>query len=122
MTTAAGRRPVEAIQSRNRRTAECEDQVRKALTKLVKTGLPFTVEDVCMRAGVGKTFIYDKRHPVLTRSVLEARDISQRAVAKKAADTQDAQVDSWRTRALNAEGHIKQLRATIRASMKDAAE
>lgn len=114
MTERRGRRPVEAIQSRNRRTAECELQVRKALTKLVKTGLPFTVEDVCLRAGVGKTFIYDKRHPELTRSVLEARDISQCAAPKTAAESQDAQVESWRTRALNAEAHIKQLRATIR--------
>lgn len=114
MSERRGRRPVEAIQSRNRRTAECELQVRKALTKLVKTGLPFTVEDVCLRAGVGKTFIYDKRHPDLTRSVLEARDVSQHAASRKAADSQDAEVESWRTRALNAEAHIKQLRTTIR--------
>ena len=46
--------------------------MRKALTKLTKTGAPFTVENVCDLAGVGKTFIYDKRHPELTETVLAA--------------------------------------------------
>ena len=34
--------------------------MRKALAKLTKTGAPFTIENVCNLAGVGKTFIYDK--------------------------------------------------------------
>lgn len=102
------RRPVEAIESRNQRTVECEHQVRKAVTKLVKTGLPFTVEEVCRRSGVGKTFIYDKRRPELTRLVLEARDTSQHASLATADG--DATTGAWRTRALNAEGRVKQLR------------
>jgi hypothetical protein len=43
------------------------------LVKLTKTGAPFTVENVCDLAGVGKTFIYDKRRPELTKAVLAAR-------------------------------------------------
>ncbi|MCB0951091.1 MAG: hypothetical protein KDB44_17825, partial [Mycobacterium sp.] len=34
-----------------------------ALTKLAKTGAPFTIENVCHLAGVGKTFIYDNADP-----------------------------------------------------------
>lgn len=37
------RRPIEAIEHRSRVSAELEQRVRKALTKLVKTGAPFTV-------------------------------------------------------------------------------
>jgi hypothetical protein len=54
VTPMKRRRPIEAIESRNRRTAECEERVRKAVAKLAKTGLPFTVEEICRRADVGK--------------------------------------------------------------------
>jgi len=107
------RRPVEAIEARNQRTLDCEKQVRKAVTKLVKTGLPFTVEEVCQRSGVGKTFIYDKRHPELTRLVLEARDVSKQAAPDAVDD--EATASSWRTRALNAEARLKQLRSELRS-------
>lgn len=106
------RRPVEAIESRNQRSIECEQNVRKAVTKLVKTGLPFTVDEVCRRSGVGKTFIYDKRRPDLTRFVLEARDTSQQT--KPTTTDDEATTASWRIRALNAEGRVKQLRNDIR--------
>jgi hypothetical protein len=69
------RRPVEAIAHRTSKSADCEQRVRKALPKLVKTGAPFTVENVCDLAGVGKTFIYDKRHPELTKTVRSTRCI-----------------------------------------------
>ena len=108
------RRPVEAIEHRANRSAECERRVRKALTKLVKTRAPFTVENVCVLAGVGKTFIYDKRRPELTRAVLIARDASQAAVAAQAEQRLDNESASWRERALNAEALAKSLRATIK--------
>ena len=78
------RRPVEAIEHRTRRSVECEQRVRRAITKLTKAGAPFTVENVCDLAGVGKTFIYDKRHPALTKLVLTARDASQQATVHRA--------------------------------------
>lgn len=112
MSAKTPRRPVEAIESRNQRSLECEEKVRKTLARLVKTGLPFTVEEVCRRSGVGKTFIYDKRHPELTRLVMDARDTSQHTAANPADD--DASAASWKTRALNAEGHVKRLRNDVR--------
>ena len=75
--TRKRRRPIEAIEQRTRRNVECQRRVRNALAKLTKTGAPFTIENVCDLAGVGKTFIYDKRHPALTAAVLAARDASQ---------------------------------------------
>jgi protein-disulfide isomerase-like protein with CxxC motif len=113
-STQKRRRPVEAIEQRISRSAECEQRVRRALTKLAKTGAPFTVENVCDLAGVGKTFIYDKRRPELTRAVLAARDISQNAIAKRADEKLDNETASWRERALNAETLAKTLRATVR--------
>jgi hypothetical protein len=113
-TTRTGRRPVEAIEQRNRRSAECEQRVRRAVTKLVKTGAPFTVENVCDLAGVGKTFIYDKRHPELTKLVLTARDTSRTATASRAVEEVEAASASWRERALNAEAVAKTLRATLK--------
>lgn len=112
MSPKTPRRPVEAIETRSQRSIECEQKVRKTVARLIKTGLPFTVEEVCRRSGVGKTFIYDKRHPELTRLVVNARDTSQHT-AQAAADD-DAAAASWRTRALNAEGHVKQLRKDVR--------
>lgn len=113
--TQARRRPVEAIESRNQRAVECEERVRKAVAKLAKTGLPFTVEEICRRADVGKTFIYDKKRPGLTKLVLAARDTSQLATRARVAE-QDHLADtaSWRERALNAEARVKDLRATVR--------
>jgi hypothetical protein len=113
-STQKRRRPVEAIEQRISRSAECEQRVRRALTKLAKTGAPFTVENVCDLAGVGKTFIYDKRRPELTRVVLAARDISQNAIAKRADEKLDNETASWRERALNAQALAKTLRATVR--------
>ncbi|WP_425005034.1 hypothetical protein [Mycolicibacterium sp. S3B2] len=43
MGTKTRRRPVEMIEHRATTSAECEQRVRKALTKLTKTGAPFTV-------------------------------------------------------------------------------
>lgn len=114
VTETERRRPVEAIESRNRRTLECENRVRRAVTKLVKTGLPFTVEEVCRRADVGKTFIYDKKRPALTKLVLTARDTSQMTTRTRFAAHDEAEVSSWRERALNAEARVKELRATVR--------
>ena len=111
---AKRRRPVEAIEERSRRSAECERRVRKALTKLTKARIPFTVETVCPLAGVGKTFIYDKRHPELTGAVLSARDASQAAVMTRAEQNVDEHTASWRERALNAEALGKQLRAALK--------
>jgi len=108
------RRPVEAIEHRTNRSAECERRVRKALAKLVKTGAPFTVENVCDLAGVGKTFIHDKRRPELTRAVLTARDVSQAAVTAHAEQRLDNEAASWRERALNAEALAKSLRTTVK--------
>lgn len=85
MSPKTPRRPVEAIETRSQRSIECEQKVRKTVARLIKTGLPFTVEEVCRRSGVGKTFIYDKRHPELTRLVVNARDTSQHT-AQAAAD------------------------------------
>jgi chromosome segregation ATPase len=114
VTQARRRRPVEAIESRNRRTAECEDRVRKTVAKLAKTGLPFTVEEICRRADVGKTFIYDKKRPELTKLVLVARDTSQLATRTRIDEQDPAETASWRERALNAEARVKELRETLR--------
>jgi hypothetical protein len=73
------RRPVEAIEHRMGRSAECERRVRRALTKLTRTGVPFTVENVCEFAGVGKTFIYDKRRPYMTNGDQNYRGRPRRA-------------------------------------------
>lgn len=85
------------------------------MTKLLKTGLPFTVEDVCQRAGVGKTFIYDKRRPKITQMVLDARDASQLDASRKIAESDGELTSAWRDRALNAESEVKRLRAEVRA-------
>ena len=114
MTQMKRRRPIEAIESRNRRTAECEERVRKAVAKLAKTGLPFTVEEICRRADVGKTFIYDKKRPELTKLVLVARDTSQLAIRTRIDEQDLAETASWRERALNAEARVKELRMTLR--------
>ena len=108
------RRPIEAIEHRSRVSAELEQRVRKALTKLVKTGAPFTVEDVCNLACVGKTFIYDKRRAELKKAVLAARDASQHDLLKRTADDLDAKNNSWRERAMNAEALAKQLRSVVK--------
>lgn len=107
------RRPVEAIEKRAHRSIECEQRVRKALGKLTKTGVPFTVKDVCDLAGVGKTFIYDPRHPELTRAVLDARNASQIATTIRAEHAVDGRTSSWRERAVNAEAHAKKLKADL---------
>lgn len=108
------RRPVEAIEHRTRRSRECEERVRTALAKLTKIGAPFTVENVCDLAGVGKTFIYDKRRPELTKAVLLARDVSQTAISRHTEQQLDKDVVSWRERALNAEALAKALRSTVK--------
>lgn len=108
------RRPVEAIEQRTSKSRECEDRVHAALSKLVKTGAPFTIENVCVLAGVGKTFIYDKRRPHLTCAVLTARDASQATALASAEQRLDEHTASWRERALNAEALSKSLRQTIR--------
>ena len=84
------------------------------LAKLAKTGAPFTVENVCDLAGVGKTFVYDKRHPELTETVLAARNASQVAVTTRAEQNVDKNTASWRERALNAEALSKTLRAAVK--------
>lgn len=108
------RRPVEAIEYRIGRSAECERRVHRALVKLTKTGAPFTVENVCDLAGVGKTFIYDKRRPELTKAVLAARDASQNATALRAEQRLDDDAASWREGALNAEALATRLRTTVK--------
>jgi predicted nucleic acid-binding Zn-ribbon protein len=108
------RRPVEAIEQRFRASADCEKRVRAALTKLAKTGAPFTIENVCDLAGVGRTFIYDKRRPELTKAVLTAREASQAATSARAEQALDTDTASWRERALNAESVISTLRAAVR--------
>jgi hypothetical protein len=112
--TRKRRRPIEAIEQRTRRSTECERRVRKALNKLTSTGAPFTVENVCALAGVGKTFIYDKRHPELTAAVLTARDASQAVTTTRAEDKSDQAAASWRERTLNAEALAKTLRAAVK--------
>ncbi|QSN47149.1 hypothetical protein [Mycobacteroides abscessus] len=112
--TSRKRRPVEAIEHRTNRSIECERRVRTAITKLTKTGAPFTVENVCDLAGVGKTFVYDKRRPELTQAVLHARDASQALRTARAEQTLDLEAASWRERATNAEALIKTLRTAIR--------
>lgn len=107
------RRPVEAIEKRAHRSVECERRVRKALGKLTKTGIPFTVKDVCDLSGVGKTFIYDPRHPELTHAVLDARNASQIATTSRAEQIIDGRTSSWRERAINAESHAKKLKADL---------
>ncbi|WP_176476822.1 hypothetical protein [Mycobacterium intracellulare] len=114
MTQTTRRRPVEAIESRNRRAAECEARVRKVVTKLAKTGLPFTVEEICRRANVGKTFIYDKKRPTLTKLVLDARDTSQLSTCARVEEQHAVEAGTWRERALNAEARLKDLRAILR--------
>lgn len=107
------RRPVEAIAKRAHRSIECEQRIRKALGKLTKTGVPFTVKDVCDLSGVGKTFIYDPRHPELTQAVLDARNASQIATTIRAEQNIDGRTSSWRERAVNAEAHAKKLKADL---------
>lgn len=102
------------IEQRSRTSADCEKRVRRALAKLTRAGVPFTIENVCDLAGVGKTFIYDRRRPALTKVVLAARDASQAVSTKRAEQTLDAETASWRERSLNAEAVIRSLRATIR--------
>lgn len=108
------RRPVEAIESRTQRSIECERRVRNALARLTKKGVPFTVEDVCDLAGVSKTFIYDKRRPLLTQAVILARDTSQNTPTEPATEELGAATASWRERAVNAEALAKSLRNTLR--------
>jgi hypothetical protein len=108
------RRPVGAIEKRSQTSAACEQRVRKALAKLVKTGAPFTVEAVCTLAGVGKTFVYDKRHPELTTAVLAARDASHRTATARAEDKLDQHTVSWRERAAIAEALCKDLKTVIK--------
>jgi hypothetical protein len=69
---------------------------------------------VCDLAGVGKTLIYDKRHPELTKMVLHARDASQVTVAHRAEQRLDDGTASWRERALNAEVLARTLRAAVK--------
>ncbi|WP_425005026.1 hypothetical protein [Mycolicibacterium sp. S3B2] len=114
MENKTRRRPVEMIERRATTSAECERRVRKALTKLIKTGAPFTVEDVCALAGVGKTFIYDKRRRHLTEAVLAARDASQTTATARADQRVEQASASWRERALDAEALAKSLRAEIK--------
>ncbi|WP_280464542.1 hypothetical protein [Nocardia cyriacigeorgica] len=102
------------IERRSRASVDCENRVRRALTKLTKTGVPFTIENICDLAGVGKTFIYDKRRPALTTAVLAARDASRATIAEHAEQRLEADTASWRERALNAEAVLGSLRATIR--------
>ncbi|PXX13352.1 hypothetical protein [Mycolicibacterium moriokaense] len=104
---------MEAIEKRAHRSTECEQRVRKALGKLAKTGIPFTVKDVCDLAGVGKTFIYDPRHPELTQAILDARNASQIATTIRAEQNIDGRTSSWRGRAINAEAHAKKLKADL---------
>jgi hypothetical protein len=111
--TTKRRRPVEAIEKRAHRSVECEQRVRKALGKLAKTGVPFTVKDVCDLAGVGKTFIYDPRHPELTQAILDARNASQIATTIRAEQSVDRRTSSWRERAINAEAHTKKLKSQL---------
>lgn len=108
------RRPIEMIEHRASKTAECEQQVRRALTKLAKTGAPFTVQNVCELAGVGKTFIYDKRRQQLTQDVLTARDASQARAVERADQQVEKAFASWRERALNAEALSKSLRGAVK--------
>lgn len=110
------RPPVEAIAGRKDKTADCEKRVRQAVTKLVKTGAPFTIENVIALSGVSKTFIYDKNDPTrteLTQMVLAARDASQAAVVGHAEKRFADESASWRERATNAEALAKQLRAAL---------
>lgn len=102
------------IERRATRSAECEQRVRIALTKLTKTGAPFTVENVCDLAGVGKTFIYDKRRRQLTEAVLAARDASQTTAIARADQKIEQASASWRERALNAEALAKSLRTEVK--------
>lgn len=114
MGTRTRRRPVEMIEQRTANSTECEQRVRKAVTKLTKTGAPFTITNVCDLAGVGKTFIYDKRRPHLTQAVLAARDASQRTTVQRAEQEVERASASWRERALDAEALAKSLRAVVR--------
>lgn len=113
VATPSRRRPVEAIEKRAHRSLECEQRVRKALGKLTKTGIPFTVKDVCDLAGVGKTFIYDPRHPDLTQAILDARNASRIAATMRAEHNVDERNSSWRERAINAEAHAKKLKSEL---------
>ena len=63
---------------------------------------------MCELAGVGKTFIYDNRHPELTKTVLAARDASQVAATTRAEQNVDERNCLMAERALNAEAHIKE--------------
>lgn len=108
------RRPVEAINQRANESKQCEKRVRAALDKLVRTGAPFTVENVCALAGVGKTFIYDKRRPDLTKAVLTARDAAQASVIQRSEQRLSGETAGWRERALQAEALAKSLRRTIK--------
>jgi hypothetical protein len=63
---------------------------------------------------VGKTFIYDKRRPLLTQAVILARDASQNARAETATNELGAATASWRERAINAEVLAKSLRKILR--------
>jgi hypothetical protein len=65
-------------------------------------------------AGVGKTFIYDKRHPALTNLVLAARDASQVTAVNSAEALMTKDNASWRERALNAEAVAKALRDAVK--------
>ena len=102
------------IERRATTSAECEQRVRRALTKLVKTESPFTVENVCALAGVGKTFIYDKRRQHLTEAVLTARNASQKTAIERADRRIEQATASWRERALDAEALAKSLRTEVK--------
>lgn len=107
------RRPDEAIRTRTDRTKHCEKQVRTALTRLIRTGAPFTITNVCDLAGVGRTFIYDHSRPDLRNAVIAARNASRQIATRQVSNALDDAELSWRQRALNAEALIKDLRRTI---------
>ncbi|WP_428339091.1 hypothetical protein [Mycobacterium sp.] len=113
-TQVPRRRPVEAIEQRVQRSNDCERRVQKALTRLVKTGNAFTVEDVCTLARVGKTFLYDERRPELKAAVLAARDASQAGSPTRSTDKPQKDTASWRERAMNAEAFAKGLRTALK--------
>jgi hypothetical protein len=80
----------------------------------IGTGAPFTVENVCDLSGVGKTFIYDKRRPDLTRVVLEAQDASQVEDINYEQQQIEDNTASWRERAHNAEALAQSLRSIVK--------
>ncbi len=102
-----------ANQARRKRTEDNLRAVADAIQQMQRRRLPVTYPAIASRAGVSRTFLYDKP---------AARDLISAAITRTATRRRHDQADrdaqaeaSWQQRALNAEQALKTAHAEIRA-------